>query len=210
MIINLTVYEMEMAALVGVQRILENHQTGVSNLTYNASASMLWQNGVLGALGEMILAKAANRYWSKGERGDTDVNGIDVRTTAYETGSLLLHKEDDDHRVSVLVIGSIGTFRIVGYIRNKEGKEKGTWEERKEGRPCFYVKQKDLIPFTNMEDLEKFKHQCDVRQLLIYHFTDKEKFRQVIEIRGKDNQAYRDFIDQGLKGNRGNDGEWYE
>lgn len=201
---------MEMAALVGVQRILENHQNKVSNLTYNASSATLWQNAVSGALGEMVLAKAANRYWSKGERGDPDVDDMEVRTTVYPNGSMLLHPDDDDHKVSILVTGSIGNFKIVGYIRNKEGKEKGTWEERKEGRPCFYVKQENLIPFTNMEDLEKFKHQCAVRQLLVYYFTDAKSYNTFIEKRGRDNPIFWDFVDQGKKGNKGDTNEWFE
>lgn len=211
MIVELTTYEMQMAAMVGLQRILENHEKGVSNLTYNAHPSGMWQNGVAGALGEMVLAKAANRYWSKGERGDTDVNGLDVRTTAYRKGSLLLHPADDDHRVSVLITGSIGTFNIAGYIQNKKGKELGTWEERQKGRPCFYVKQKDLIPFTTMQDLETFKHQCAVRQLLIYHKEmGSAAFSKYIVEKKIDPWVVQEARDQYAKGNRGNEGVWFE
>lgn len=211
MIVELTSYEMEMAALVGVQRILENYDNGVSNLTYNASPTTMWQNGVNGALGEMVLAKAANRYWSKGERGDTDVNGMDVRTTAYESGSLILHPSDDDYRVSVLITGSIGKFKIVGYIRNKEGKEVGAWEERQKGRPCFYVKPHDLIPFTTMEDLETFKRQCAVRQLLTYHKEmGSDAYSRYLREKKIDPQLSFEAREQYLKGNRGEDGVWFE
>lgn len=207
MIIQLTTDEMRKCEAGGHSRIQSNVDAGRPLMPNNCPEDKVWDYAKEGAMGEMAVAKLLGLEWSVGSKGALDVGEYDVRQTKHEDGHLLLQKWDKP-RVTILVTGKENTFRAVGYLYNPYGMIEKYWRAIK--RPCYWVPQTDLIKFTTMDELEKYRHQCDVRQLLVYHFTDKEKFRQVIEIRGKDNQAYRDFIDQGMKGNRGNQDEWYE
>lgn len=217
--IKLTAEEIAMGAFYGAQRKAPDMVLGKRPLLPNGCPdNEIWNNQAEGALGEMALAKHLGIEYDPGFAGAHDVGEFDVRTTHHENGHLLIQSYDKE-RLTVLVIGRFGTYRIMGCFYNPVAKQPKYWGNPLfEKRPCYAVPESDLIQFTNMTDLEKIKadeiqkhkHQCAVRQLLVYYFTDAKSYNTFIEKEGKDNPIFWDFVDQGKKGNKGDKNEWFE
>lgn len=117
-----------------------------------------WQIDVEGVLAEAAVAKALGvEYKATVDALDTkagDIPGLStplqVRSTKYTSGSLLIHhKDDDDHRF-VLVTGIYGTYEIRGWIFAKFGKHDKLWRQYK-GRGAFWVPQDMLHPWDAAE-----------------------------------------------------------
>lgn len=114
-----------------------------------------WQIDVEGVLAEAAVAKALGIEYEpvvgeldteSGDLGRWSNVPVQVRSTKYQTGSLLIHDRDpDDHRF-VLVTGIYGTYQIRGWIYAKEGKKKNLWKEYK-GRGAYWVPQSALREF---------------------------------------------------------------
>lgn len=147
--IELSLAEIQMAAFVAVQRTVENLKNGAKH-KYGMKEEHGWQMSIEGALGECALAKFLNVYWSKGTIGAPDVWNVDVRTTPYPTGSLLLHDSDPDDRKFFLLTGINGKYTVQGYIYGREGKQQKYW--RNDSRPCFWIPQSDLKPYHPLDD----------------------------------------------------------
>ncbi len=102
-------------------------------------------DSVIGNLGEM----AVSRYLEKPITSvfeDTkakDVGGkLEIRTTEYKTGCLLLHDTSPNELIYILVIINDLRATICGWIEAKNGKLKEYW---KDGDPaCYYVPQSKL------------------------------------------------------------------
>ena len=67
------------------------------------------------------------------------------------------------------------------------------------------MKSKDSLTYS-----EKYRHQCAVRQLIMYRRQwGLKAFREYMHKHKLDWQLVRDFEDQWMKGNRANEkGEW--
>lgn len=116
------------------------------------------QISALGALGEKAVAVALNKRWD-GSLGDfeaSDVDGYQVRTTAYPEGCLLLHKADDDNEIFILVTGKEKHFVLQGWTIGRHGKLDKHWREEGVRHPCFFVPQSQLY---SMEILPEDPHE---------------------------------------------------
>ena len=211
--INLGPDDMEKARGAGNIRVQGNLNRTGHPMPNNCPLDDAWDYAAEGAMGEMAVAKLLGLEWSIGTRGGLDVGEYDVRQTKYHDGHLLLQPWDKA-RVNILVTGKEGKYQAVGYLYNPYGMIPKYWRGDIK-RPCFWIPQKDLVPFTTMEDLEKYrvtettKHQCAVRQMLKWHFEGKkEAIAEFVSKRGKDDPIYIHFIEQGKKGNKGDDGVW--
>jgi hypothetical protein len=103
-----------------------------------------------GAAAEAAVAKYLGRWWS-GAINDlkaADVGNLQVRSTPYQEGSLILHKvKDADDDCFILAVGTAPTFRLAGWIRGRDGKSERFWTEKKNnGRPAYFVPQEALKP----------------------------------------------------------------
>ena len=99
-----------------------------------------WQIDIVGALGEMALAKALGFYWEgKGRLSAPDVGPLQVRTCSDNRHHLLLHPGDDDDRRFYLVVAKTPHFEIAGWILGRDGKRDEFWQERVQGRPAYFV-----------------------------------------------------------------------
>jgi len=97
-------------------------------------------DGVIGYCGELVVAKYLNLPWTPGDRFPTtgDVNNqIEVRTTYYENGHLLIYDVDDDDVIFYLVRGDYPTLEIVGYILGGDAKRPEWWRDG--DPPCYWV-----------------------------------------------------------------------
>lgn len=144
--VKLTLAEMMLAAQVGVMRQVNNKKHGRSH-RYGATDSNAWQIAIEGALGEAALAKALGVYWSGniGRLSAADVGGIEIRTTPYRQGCLILHPGDQDEAAFFLAVGCQGDYEIKGWIRGAEGKQDRFWKDPTgAGRWAFFVPQGEL------------------------------------------------------------------
>ena len=142
--INLSGAEIQMAAFVGCQRMVENI-VRKTKPRYGAEDETDWQINIEGALAECALAKHLGKFWAKGETGDLDVGRVNVRSTRWESGCLLLHPSDEDNVRFYLLVGVNGQYRLAGSVLAKDGKQEKYWEDRqKANRWAYFVPQEAL------------------------------------------------------------------
>lgn len=102
-------------------------------------------DSVIGNLGEM----AVSRYLDKPITSNfedikaKDIDGkLEIRTTEYKTGCLLLHDSSPDESIYILVVVNELNAKICGWIEAKNGKLKEYWKDGDPG--CYYVPQSKL------------------------------------------------------------------
>jgi len=107
----------------------------------------LWGLDIEAALAEIAVAKAYDLYWEGVARAPSqlrgDVSNLQVRSTYREDGCLILHEDDPDDALFVLVTGRAPTYTIRGWMKAAEGKSPKWWREG-DGRPAFFVPQTAL------------------------------------------------------------------
>lgn len=112
----------------------------------------------VGALGELVVAKALGAYWNPRidgpdrlrdpERLYGDVLGYQVRATERDDGRLILHDEDRDRAVFVLVTGAPPRLYIRGWIYGADGKASTTLQRvRADWRAAYFVPHAALLPW---------------------------------------------------------------
>ncbi len=79
-----------------------------------------------------------------------DIGKLQVRSTRYNSGSLLLHRTDKDDDVFILVIANDPEYTLAGWIAAKDGKQEKWWHDVGYKRPCFFVPQSALKPMTEL------------------------------------------------------------
>ena len=151
-VIRLSWSEVITAAMVGVFRQVTNLRDGRAD-AYGASDDRGWQLHIEGCCGEMAFAKLSGLYWSGslGNLGADDVHLYQVRTTSRDDGRLIVHPGDPDDRVFVLVTGRAPTFRVRGWVRGIDAKNREWWHDPSNGRPAFFVPQSALRSIETIE-----------------------------------------------------------
>lgn len=152
MMIELTLAEVIQAALAGVMRRVQNMKRGTRD-RFGQPTTDYWSIDIEGCCGELAVAKYLGRFWS-GAIGDIsadDVGVVQVRTTGRESGRLILHPEDKDDRVFILVVGNAPRFDIRGWIIAQHGKRDEFWSDPGTGRPAFFVPQSALKPIEELD-----------------------------------------------------------
>jgi hypothetical protein len=150
--IQLTWYEIMMAALAGTMRHVENLKKN-RKPAYGAGHERDWQIDIEGCLGECALAKYLGLYWSgKGTFRGSDVGKFEVRTAAKQHYKLILHPTDDDDKIFWLACGLNGNYTIKGWILAKDGKKEEYWGDNAgNNRPAYWVPQSELKPLQLLE-----------------------------------------------------------
>ena len=109
---------------------------------------------LVGAIGEIALAKATNLYWYPMVGYDPDVLDVggllDVRATRHKTGRLRIDPEDKDHVPYVLALVQEPYVKLAGYLLGAEAKQERFWETRNMRNPQFMVPQKLLLPMDGI------------------------------------------------------------
>lgn len=129
---------------------------------------------VQGCLGELAVAKALglpwdgkffdDAKWQEWRKNGHDVSGLEVRSTRWRSGRLILHRDDNDALPFVLVRACNGAlFEIAGWYWGRDGKKEAWWEDVGRNRPCFYVPNSLLRPMGELiRHLPKRAAQCVV------------------------------------------------
>jgi hypothetical protein len=148
--VTLTNAEMLTAAICGARRGVQGRVKGRRHRWNSQSDRAQWDDDIEGSGGELAVAKAFGMY-PTGMGGDApepgDVGPLEVRTTPRHDGRLILHPDDDDNRLFVLVTGSMPNYVIRGWIIAGDGKQPGHWEDPTgKGRWAFFVPTRLLHP----------------------------------------------------------------
>lgn len=143
-IITLSSDDLFLAATAGIMRNIENIKLKRSP-AYGIERSSVgdWQASIVGATGEMAVARFYNIPWhGKGKFRGPDAGDIQVRTTQHsgDNPRLILHPRDDDEDLFFPVRWFSGTadFEIFKPIRARDGKQQKFWWTST-GRPAFFV-----------------------------------------------------------------------
>lgn len=123
-----------------------NHRYGMEHRT--TDQQRLHFDGA-SAVAEALVAEATGGKWiSDGvvpdpvDAGDVE-GGIAVRWTARVNGCLIVHEEDPDHLVQVLVVGEPPRITIVGKMLTAQAKQPQWWRTNVP-YPAFFVPQREL------------------------------------------------------------------
>lgn len=147
MIVELTPSEMRFGAQVGIERRLSALEHKRKD-RYGKPKGDLWGIDITSSLSELAVSKATGQYWyahvgSSDVELPGDVGSLQVRSTSYATGCLVLHKADDDDAKFILVIANAPRFKIAGWTFGRDGKQESYWKSEWE-RPCYLVPQDQL------------------------------------------------------------------
>lgn len=157
--ITLTAADLSLANDVARQRNESQRSAGRADGLVKGSSL---QRDIEGALSELAVSRALNLswdgkwlpidIWDNWKHEGNDVGKLEIRSTALATGRLILHPSDKDNSPYVLVLShSNPTFKMVGWIYGKEGKQDKYWRDNVP-RPCYMVRQEDL---KSMDELIK-------------------------------------------------------
>lgn len=148
--LQLTWDEVAQAAHIGVDRRIASR---IRNLTdaYGMAEDkpdVQWHREILGACGELVVAKALNLYWPMGvnqKKEEADLGGdVQVRTASHDTGLVIRPSDADFHRF-MYVIGVVPNFEVVGWMYGAEGKEeKWLKDPGNRGSPAYFVPREAL------------------------------------------------------------------
>lgn len=100
----------------------------------------------------MAVAKHLNRYWNGalGNLKADDVSSIQVRTRTKHSYDLIVHPDDPDEKVFVLVTGLPPRFRVHGWAIGAFCKDMKHWKDPAGGRPAFFVPKSELIQMSEL------------------------------------------------------------
>lgn len=152
--ITLTEEEIEIAKDAGVRR---QKNAVVKNIMdahgFSGDGLRIHQQG---CIAEYATAKWLNVDWvdfSVDFKELTyDVGEFQIRSTDFKYGRLLLHHDDPDDQIFILVrIDRMPTIDLVGWIIGKHGKREVWWDELLKNRPCFIVPNRELHLMENLE-----------------------------------------------------------
>ena len=149
MYVQLTMGELFGAACIGVRRQCQAVYRQ-ARTTYGSKPNEAWQCQIEGACGEMAVAKHLGRFWS-GNLGDldaADVGHLQVRTTSHDAGCLIVHPEDADDGVFILVTGLAPHFVLRGWMLGRDAKKDAFWKDGP--RPAYFVPQGLLLPIGEL------------------------------------------------------------
>jgi len=148
--VHLTPTEVLNATNVGKARLATNLERGDYDSRGLSRENALTAH-ILGAAGELAVAKLANVYWN-GDVGDfaaTDAGPHDVRTSEWLTARLCLHPTDKPRRVYILVVGKPPGLWVVGWLYGFDAMVPRYWgNPTGNNRPeAFWIPQADLLPW---------------------------------------------------------------
>jgi len=143
--VTLEWYEIQCAAIVGITRRVEILSGRWQGTKYrNPKPEMRWSTDVESACAEMAWGKYAGMYWSASVNTGKDQADLgkenEIRHCFLENGHLIIRKGDPNESIYWLVTGMAPRFKIVGWIKGKDGKK----EEWVKDADSWFVPQMEL------------------------------------------------------------------
>ena len=160
--ICLTETELMIARLIGKLRTRTSRKNDLS-AGYTGFEGDHTPVDIIGAAGEMAVAKLLGIYWSAGVNtfhgADLGIN-IQVRATDKIDYSLIVRQDDDDQHAYILVISQSPEYHIVGWLWGHECKKDQYWKAPNNRPGAWFVPQDKL---KDMNRLEIVKHWIDAK-----------------------------------------------
>lgn len=111
---------------------------------------------LVGAIGEACVAKYLDRYWlGPGVVGGMDVADVQVRTTTYKNGCLILHDDDNSDSRFILVYAVDGVGHLRGWCYGREGKQQLYLQDKGGRGEAYFVPVSALHPLPSREQIKK-------------------------------------------------------
>ena len=153
MLVTLTPEEVAHARQVGIDRQLNHiragNKSGGGFIAFNDNGH---EQHALGAVGELVVAKALGIPWEPAGLKCVDVGGYQVRATVYPTGKLIIRERDRNEEKFVLVTKhSELSYRVCGWISAGDAKQVGKLTNPPRGSrlgPAWFVDQGHLKPLA--------------------------------------------------------------
>jgi hypothetical protein len=116
----------------------------------------VWGIDIIGACGELAVAKALGRYWSGalGNHHKSDVGPYQVRTAAARptTPRLIIHHDDSDEMWFVMAVANPPVVDILGVLLANQGKKEKWWVDPTcKARPAYFVPANELKPLSTLQ-----------------------------------------------------------
>ena len=142
-----------MACCMGMFRQLQNLMKK-RKPRYGVNDKSDWQIHIESCLGELCVAKHLNIFWSGklGILSPGDVGEIEVRHTQGAKNRLIVHKEDLDDSIFILVTGYNGKYAIPGWIYAHEAKDDRFWQDPTGNRRYAY-----FVPQTQLRSINELR-----------------------------------------------------
>lgn len=154
--VELTWSEFVTAAHVGLMRqadVLERGRTG--SLPTPLSWLEQTSRNILGAVGELAVARLTGRYWSPSVgtfKSVGDVGPLEVRTRRDPAHELIVRERDKLDRWYVLVVGEPPKMTVVGAILGSTCLDHPEWRRDHGGHgPAYFVPHSALVPPPSIE-----------------------------------------------------------
>lgn len=154
--IQLTKSEFFQAAQVGLMRRIASRARCLSHQYGLQDSPTAWGLDIEGACGELAAAKAIGVYWHGSINNWTlpDITGrwsIEVRTTARQSGRLIVRPEDSDESLFVHVTGLAPAYTVHGWISGADAK-RPEWLHAPADRPAaYFVPSQALRPISDLQ-----------------------------------------------------------
>ena len=147
-VVELTKDELFDGVRTGIRRNLQNILRGRKH-RWSAQDVSAWDSHINGALGELCVAKALNREWTGKpvvlHGAKNDVDGVEVRTTTYAAGKLLIHPDDQDDTPYILVTGYGLSWILRGWILGRDAKQQKWYRDVNNNRRFAYFVPQDSL-----------------------------------------------------------------
>lgn len=135
-----------MGATIGVMRRIASYKKLHDNHRSPRGDDDTWDRDIEGACAELAYAKWAGVHWdgSIGSFHEPDVGKVQVRSTKYQSGCLIIRADDILEHAYVLVTGVHPTYKICGWLYGREA-VRNDW--RKDDESWF-------VPQTALRSIE--------------------------------------------------------
>lgn len=149
-VVKLSSWELMVAGNAGVQRRVAALSKG--RPAYHGAderPEINWQIDIMGAIGEMAVSKALRQYWNpaatdgKLSELEGDVGKLQVRSTAYLDGHLIMYEYDKPDTPYILALVREPWVKLRGWITLETAKQVGEARESKT-HMCYWIKQNQL------------------------------------------------------------------
>jgi len=143
--VTLTREELLLAAFHAIMRSISNTFAGTIAKLGNRWMLDGLANEIVGAIGEMGVAKALNVFFPAGFR-QTDAYFYEVRATTRKDGSLIVRESDSSAKTYVLALVDPPKVIIAGCIYGADAKQQRFWRAPNGLPGAYFVPQRALKP----------------------------------------------------------------
>lgn len=151
LLVTLDADELAVASLIGCRRNIACIRAKSDDVNFPDRENIRWQTHIDGACAELAVCKALGIYWIalSGPTAEGDVGrNIQVRSTRYADGHLIIRSRDSDNARYVLVTCRAPAYVVAGWMTGTEAKtDMFLRTNDRDPRPFWEVPQIALHPF---------------------------------------------------------------